>query len=393
MNDASESRDTESEAGSGTAWKLVAAVSAVLMLESVFFSALAPLLPYYVETLHISEAQAGVLVGIEAAGTFLIALPAGLLASRWGYRRTVLASIFVLAGFTTGFGFARSILLLDLLRFGQGCASAAAWTGAIAWLMTVSPPGRRGQVLGTALGAAATGSLVGPVLGAIAAAVGTAPAFLGVSLLFVPLGLVIASAPEPARRHAQPLASVLGFRFHPQLRAAFGLILLSAVVVGALTVVVPLRLDAMGWGATAVGAAFLVAAGVEGGTNPAAGRWSDRHGRHGLVAAASLTLGVLLVLVPAPSRPEHLVVLLVLATALLGVLAVSGMTLLSEGAERARLDRGLTVSLMNLAWAPGHAAGAMSSGALVERGGPWLACAVPALLCVSTWLGVRSMLE
>ncbi len=366
--------------------RLVLATSAVLLLEAIFFSALAPLLPHYVGALGISHGQAGLLVGSEAAGSFVAALPAGLVASRWGYKPTVLLALALLTVCTTGFGLAHSFVPLVLLRFAQGCASATALTAALAWLMSASPAERRGQLLGTALGAAAIGSVIGPLLGTAAASLGTAVAFGGVAALFIPLGLAIAAIPAPQQGRSQPLASLLALGRHPRLRAACWLMLLTALSIGALTVIGPLRLDALGWGASAIAAVFVSGAALEGIANPLAGRWLDRRGPRALAVAASGALSLLFLGLGVAGAPLAVAVLVTLATAALGALSVVAVALLSSGADSAGLDRGLSTSAMNLAWAPGNALGSISSGVLLDHGGALAAAALPATLCLGTAL-------
>ena len=75
------------------------------------------------------------------------------------------------------FAFADSIVMLDLARFVQGLSGAASWAGAMAWVASAAPPGRRGEMIGTTMGAAIAGALAGPALGALADAVGIAPTF------------------------------------------------------------------------------------------------------------------------------------------------------------------------------------------------------------------------
>lgn len=360
--------------------------SAVLLLEAIFFSALAPLLPYYVDELGISHGQAGLLVGSEAAGSFVAALPAGLVASRWGYKPTLLLALALLAAATTGFGLAHSFAPLVLLRFAQGCASATALTAALAWLMSAAPPERRGQLLGTALGAAAIGSLLGPLLGSAAVSLGTGVAFAGVAALFLPLGLAVAAIPAPRQGHSQPLASLTALVRHSRLRAACWLMALAALSIGALTVIGPLRLDELGWGAAAIAAVFVVGAALEGVGNPLAGRWLDRRGPRGLACGVAGALALLFLGLAAAGRPLQLAVLVTLATVALGALSVAAVALLSSGAESAGLDRGLSTSAMNLAWAPGNALGSISSGALIDHGGVLAAAALPAVLCLATAL-------
>src|SRR6476646_4457054 len=141
----------------------------MILFDVAFYSAIAPLLPDYVDQLGLSKAEAGILSAAYAAGTLLASLPAGVLASR------------ALLGLSSVvFGFGHDVVLLDAARFSQGVAGALIWSGALTWLITMTPPERRGSVIGTALGTAVAGALNGPALGALAAEIGTEPAFSAV---------------------------------------------------------------------------------------------------------------------------------------------------------------------------------------------------------------------
>ncbi len=159
--------------------RLLLLVSAVVLVEAVFFSALAPLLPHYARTLDLSKFEAGVLTGAYAAGSFVGSVPGGLVASRLGVKTTMLSGLGVLAALSVVFGFATSFWLLDLARFGQGIGAAFSWTGALAWLVDEAPRERRGELIGLATAAAAAGALLGPAVGAAATLVGARPAFGG----------------------------------------------------------------------------------------------------------------------------------------------------------------------------------------------------------------------
>jgi predicted MFS family arabinose efflux permease len=120
--------------------RLALLCSAMVFIDVAFFSAIAPLLPDYVDDLGLSEAEAGILSASYAAGTLLASLPAGLVASRRGPRWTVIVGLVLLGCTSLLFGFAREIVLLDAARFAQGVAGALIWSGALTWLVTTSPP-------------------------------------------------------------------------------------------------------------------------------------------------------------------------------------------------------------------------------------------------------------
>ena len=80
------------------------------------------------------------------------------------------------------FAFADSIVMLDVARFVQGLAGAASWAGAMAWVASAAPRDRRGEMIGTTMGAAIAGALAGPALGTLADAVGIAPTFSAIGV-------------------------------------------------------------------------------------------------------------------------------------------------------------------------------------------------------------------
>ena len=66
--------------------RLLVLTSAVVFLDTLFFSAIAPLLPHYADEFGISKSAAGVLAGAYPAGTLLAAIPAVYVARRSGSR-------------------------------------------------------------------------------------------------------------------------------------------------------------------------------------------------------------------------------------------------------------------------------------------------------------------
>ncbi len=368
--------------------RLVLLVSAIVLVESIFFSALAPLLPYYEAELGLSKQAGGLLTAIYAAGAIAGAIPGGALAARLGVKPAVALGLLIMVAASVAFGFSDSVWALNVSRFGQGIGSALAWTGSLAWLVAAAPRERRGELIGVAMGSAVAGALLGPVLGWAATEVGTAPAFSAVAA--VDLVLLVLTWRTPAARPESPqrLREVRFAIHQPAILQGFWFVTLAALLLGVISVLGPFRLDELGWSAFAISAAFFVSAGVEAALAPVQGRWSDRRGafapiRVGLVASIGCSVGLLLVDARWP-----FIVLVVLAGISYGFFWVPGTAILSDGTERAGLDLAFGAMLLNLAWAPGNVVGAAAGGALADAAGDAAVYVAVVGLCGVTLLAV-----
>src|SRR5215218_4196065 len=172
----------------------------------MFYAALTPLLPHYAEELGLSKASAGLLAGAYAVGALAGGIPAGVAASRFGVKPTLLAGLAGMIVTTTLFGFAKSVWLLDLARFLQGVSSSFSWTAGLSWLVADAPAESRGRLIGSAMGAAIFGAMLGPVIGGIASVTSTEATFGGVACIGLVLAAAAAATPSlhPARR--QPIS-------------------------------------------------------------------------------------------------------------------------------------------------------------------------------------------
>jgi MFS family permease len=346
--------------------RLLLLISAIVLVDTMFYAAIAPLLPQYSDDLGLSKTAAGILSAAYPAGTLIASLPAGLLAARVGVRPTVLTGLVLLGASSIAFGLGDSVVVLDVARFTQGVGGACAWTGGLAWLLAASPKERRGELIGTALAAAIAGVLLGPVLGGIATVAGPEPVFGSVAVIAVGLGIWASRTPAAAPEPPPSLRAVRTAIFTGPVLIAVWLVALPSLFAGVFDVLAPLRLDELGASGVAIGAIFLGAAAIEALWSRAMGGVSDRHGRMTPIRAGLVAGAIAAALLPLPGTIAMLTVAFVFAVLALGLLWAPAMALLSDRAETVNLDLAFATALVNLAWAGGQVVGGSLGPTIAE---------------------------
>jgi MFS family permease len=362
----------------------VGLVRILLLFESSLYAAVTPVLPHYARTLHASKPALGLLAASYTLGLLPGSVLGGWVAARLGVRRTTLIGLVAFAFAVAAFGFAGSLVTLDLLRVAQGVACGLIWGGALTWVIAVTPIERRGATLGSVIGAATFGTLIGPVLGTVAVATSTALTFSAVGAISLGLAVWVQRHSNPAGLRDEslrdepagtPSPSGLRRRRWPPLTSptARGLVLgswmvlLEAMTFGATNVLLPLRLAGLGASGILIGAVFLGSAALSTVLSMFIGRVTDRRGPH-LPITAGLVLSA--ILVPALALPHSTGLLAVLSIIALGgamtgymIPAVSTMT---DSAETLGIALVVTSSLFNLAYAAGETIGAPAAAVISQ---------------------------
>jgi len=178
--------------------RLTIFVTSIFFAESAFYAVVPPLVPVFVAQTGMTTTEIGVLVAAYPAGILLAAIPAMVLVARRGLRATTIVGLGLLVAATLVFAWGTSPLLLDAARFTQGIGGAVAWAGALAWLTSAAPVGRRASVIGGAVGAALIGMVIGPPIGAVASQAGRGLVFSVIAAVLALMALLAPNAPAPS---------------------------------------------------------------------------------------------------------------------------------------------------------------------------------------------------
>ena len=363
--------------------RVFAYLLAALLVETMFFLVLSPLLPLYARELHLTPVEAGVMSASYAIGYGLAAVPAGVLVGLIGERWVSIGGLAVVGVSCGAFALAHNTVALDAARTVSGAGAAAIWAGSIPWLVSLGGEAERGSLIGLAFSAASAGACAGPAIGALATLTGPRAALLGVSVLIFVLvvaGLVASIGHDPPRqrRAKRELRTALGL---PGAKRALAIAALPSVGFGVAGVLLPLRLRDLGVADAVIAAAFLAAAILEVITNPLVGRWFDRSGGARVLRAALLGSLFCVVVIALPLPASVLLIALILSFPIICSVWVPSLAQLAATTEHSGLQPGVALGLFNVCWAISQIVGAVG-GARLSRFGEAVPFLVLGVLCL-----------
>lgn len=143
-------------------------VTSLFFLWGLSYGLLDVLNKHFQETLHVSKAQSGLLQAAYFGAYFIIALPAGLLMDRFGYKAGILLGLCLYAGGALLFmpaanaaSFPFFLFALFVIALGLGCLE----TAANPYATVLGEPGGAERRLNLAQSFNGLGQFIGPLLG------------------------------------------------------------------------------------------------------------------------------------------------------------------------------------------------------------------------------------
>lgn len=270
----------------------------------LFWSSLAsllPTLPLYVQYVGGTKQQIGFVMGAFAIGLLLSRAQLGKLADSRGRKQVLLVGTSVAAIAPLGYLLAKSIPLLLLIRPFHGISIAAFTTAYSALVTDLSPPGKRGELIGYMSLVSPIGLAFGPAIGGFVLDwVGYTPLF-GMSATFAATAVFFTSQiAEPnfadltksdslsEDKNSQKYWQML---WNPRVRVPALVLLVVGLVFGTLSTFMPLFIKETQPNLNP-GLFYSTAAIASFGMRVVTGRASDKYGR-GLFISGGLICYVL----------------------------------------------------------------------------------------------------
>lgn len=270
----------------------------------LFWSSMASLLPtlsLYVQSVGGTKQQIGFVMGAFAIGLLLSRARLGKLADSRGRKIVLLVGTSVAAIAPLGYLLAQSIPLLLLIRAFHGISIAAFTTAYSALVTDLSPPGKRGELIGYMSLVSPIGLAFGPAIG------GFVQAWVGYTPLFAMSATFAATAVFFTSKIAEPNFADLTksdslseaknsqkywqMLWNPRVRIPALVLLVVGLVFGTLSTFMPLFIQETKVDLNA-GLFYSTAAIASFGMRVVTGRASDKYGR-GLFISGGLICYVL----------------------------------------------------------------------------------------------------
>ncbi|RFP63075.1 MAG: MFS transporter [Limnothrix sp. CACIAM 69d] len=330
-----------------------------------------PVLSLYVRQTGGNDSQVGLVMGAFAIGLLLSRPQLGQLADLQGRRRVLLLGTVVAAIAPIGYGLVTSVPLLMLVRIFHGLSIAAFTTGYSALVVDLSPPERKGELIGYMTLTQPVGVAIGPALGSyLQTAYGFWPTFIVAASFGTAATIGMSFIQETAPPAEDPAANSSDSSEHfwaklatPALRTPALVMLTIGLVFGTLSTFVPL-LIVESRVALIPGLFYTAAAVASFGARFLAGKQSDRLGRGAFITLSLVCYVVAMGLLAQAESVAGFIVAALLEGLGAGLLIPSIVALVSDRVPAH--ERGRSFSLVLLGFDLGIAIAGPGLGALSD---------------------------
>ncbi|NLL18661.1 MAG: MFS transporter [Clostridia bacterium] len=356
--------------------KALLVVALTIFVDSFIGGVVVPVLPLYADTLDLSSFQLGAIFAAYSAVFLFLSIPMGVLSDRFGRRNIMILGMVGLTITTVAFTFAKSFIMLVLIRLLQGIAASATWMVGPALIADMYPPKERGGKMGLAMAGNSFGFLFGPVAGGILYDWGgyAAPFLLSALITVLVLIATVIVIKEPEERAVAEekvsgegsLAVLLGNKV---LLVGCGVMLLASMGLGFIDPLLPGYFNhkfgasstTIGWLFAAMAIASLIA-------QPVFGRLSDAVGRVFPIATGIVAMALAFALFSEAGT----IAMSMVAMAVLGL--THGLTtapipaMLADAMlqKNRNASYGTAIGFNNTAFSIGYTVGPLIGGAIVD---------------------------
>ena len=144
-------------------------ICALIAVNQLGFGGIVPVVPLYAHSFGVPQSAIGLTIAIYGLARFLLNVPAGQLADRFGRRGTLAMGGLLTAAGNLLCGLAPTYLPFLGARFIAGAGAALVLTAGQIVLADISPPNRRGRIMATYSGVFAFAVGAGPYPGGLLA--------------------------------------------------------------------------------------------------------------------------------------------------------------------------------------------------------------------------------
>ena len=292
------------DGGGGAPWgRLATTIYLPTAVSFIGFGAIIPLVPLTARALGASVAEAALVVALMGIGSLLGALPAGVIADRFGEKRSLVGALVVDIACLLVCAFAPNTWVLAGAVFVTGLSGAMLSLARQSYLTVAVSLEYRARALSTLGGVFRIGSLLGPLMGAAVVSVwGLQAAYLaaaGTSTLAAVVTLALPDLPSPDQDAAEPVQLLRVLRAHTRTFATAGLGAAALMLVRtARDAILPLWCEQIGLDAAATSLIFALSSGIDMTLFYVGGSVMDRFGRRWVSVPAMVIMGLCFALLP-----------------------------------------------------------------------------------------------